>query len=542
MTKYVVLLLAIIAWVGAQGSIRTAQAVEVPLLMQVSEHLWTVFQTAGTPLSITVAGDKLASATLLSRFYTQRLFWPAWSGNDGSMAPGEALLQALRDAEHEGLNPKEYHFVRLEKLLAEIRQRQSQYLPPVPMSLATLDLLLSDAFLTYARHLADGRSNPDRPLVGAHGGEFGSSLETRLQRALETQNIAEALNALLPPQPEYAKLRQALMHYRRAVATGGWPPLPAGLHKGDRNPHVSGLQARLRATGDLPWPRGDDENLFDSTVEQAVLALQKRQGFGVTGVVSGATLSFFNVPAQTRARQVAHNMERWRWLPHDLGNRHVLVNIPAFTLDVIEQGQSILSMRVVVGKPSWPTPVLSAVMTQVILSPTWTIPQSIMREEILPILRQNPGYLAQRNMKIIKTDSGSVPFVVRQEPGPKNPLGGVKFLFPNRHQVYLHDTPSRSLFAKPVRAFSHGCIRLERPLDLAEHILRGVRPWSRERIQAAAGKTVSRFVSLPSPLPVHLTYRTVDVREDGTLFFRPDIYSHDDDDKTLAARPSIALP
>lgn len=542
MTKYGVLLLAIIAWAWAPGSIRTVQAVEMPLSMQISEHLWTVFQTAGTPLSITVAGDKLASARLLSRFYTQRLFWPAWSDNDGSVALGEVLLQALRDAEHEGLNPKEYHLVRLEKLLAEIRQGQSQYLPPLPTSLATLDLLLSDAFLTYARHLADGRSNPDRPLAGAHSGESGPALETRLQWALETQNIAATLNALLPPQPEYARLRQALMHYRRAVAAGGWPPLPAGLRKGDRHPHVRSLRARLQVTGDLPWSPGDDENLFDSTVEQAVLALQKRQSFGVTGVVNGETLAFFNVPAHTRARQVAHNMERWRWLPHDLGNRHVLVNIPAFTLDVLEEGQSTLSMRVVVGKPSWPTPVLSAVMTQVIFSPTWTIPQSIMREEILPLLRQNPGYLAQRNMKIIKSDSSSVPFVVRQAPGPKNPLGGVKFLLPNRHQIYLHDTPSRALFAKPVRAFSHGCIRLERPLDLAEHILRGVRPWSRERIQAAAGKTVSRFVSLPSPIPVHLTYRTVAVREDGTLFFRPDIYSHDDDDKTLAARPSTALP
>ena len=350
MTKYVVLLLAIIAWVGAPGSLRTAQAGEMPLSMQVSEHLWTVFQTAGTPLSITVAGDKLASATLLSRFYTQRLFWPAWSSNDGSVAPGEVLLQALRDAEHEGLNPKEYHLVRLEKLLAEIRQRQSQYLPPLPASLATLDLLLNDAFLTYARHLADGRSNPDRPLAGAPGGDSGSPLEAQLERALETHNMAATLNALLPPQPEYAKLRQALRHYRRAAAAGGWPPLPAGLHKGDRNPHVSGLRARLQATGDLPRTREDDENLFDSTVEQAVLALQKRQGFGVTGVVSGETLAFFNVPAHTRAQQVAHDLERWRWLPHDLGNRHVLVNIPAFTLDVIEQGQSILSMRVVVGQ------------------------------------------------------------------------------------------------------------------------------------------------------------------------------------------------
>ena len=541
MTQCVAFLLVIVAWVGTPAIIGKAHAAEIPLAMQVSEQLWTVFQTVGSPQSFSVAGDKIASTTLLSRFYTQRLFWPAWSAPDGSVLHAEALLQALRGAENEGLNSAEYHLVRLEKLLAEAQQRDSQYLPPNPTALANLDLLLSDAFLTYGRHLLDGRSNPDRPIAESQGGE-SLPLHMQLQQALETASVAETLKALLPPQPEYAKLRQALRHYSRALAAGGWPLLPAGLHKGDRDTRVRALRAQLQATGDLTHHSNTDDPFFDSGVEQAVMAFQKRHGFGATGVINGETLAFFNTPAQVRVRQVAHNMERWRWLPRDLGNRHILINIPAFTLDVIEYGQSTLSMRVVVGKPSWPTPMLSAIMTQVILSPTWTVPQSIMKEEILPILRQNPEYLSQRNIKIIKTSSSSAPFVLRQAPGPKNPLGGVKFLFPNRHQVYLHDTPSRALFAKPVRAFSHGCVRLERPLDLAEHVLREVRSWPRERIVAAAGKTVSQYVLLPTPIPVYITYRTVSISEDGTLLFRSDIYSRDDNDKILPARSAIALP
>jgi murein L,D-transpeptidase YcbB/YkuD len=243
--------------------------------------------------------------------------------------------------------------------------------------------------------------------------------------------------------------------------------------------------------------------------------------------------------AETQVQQIALNMERWRWLPQDLGQRYILVDVPAYTLHVVEQDQSVMTMRVVVGKPSWPTPVLSATMSYVVLNPDWRVPPNIAARELVPILRANPGYLAQNNMRLSdgarEVDPRSVdwsqvstknfPYRLRQAPGPKNPLGTIKFMFPNRFQVYLHDTPSRTLFAKPTRAFSHGCIRVEKPMDLAEYVLRGV--LSREHIAAGLGRRTSRTVPLAEPLPTYLVYRTVLVKNDGTMQFRPDIYGYD---------------
>src|SRR5262249_36437424 len=246
-----------------------------------------------------------------------------------------------------------------------------------------------------------------------------------LQQGLAANRLAEALRSLLPRHPDYAKLRQALARYRKTPG------------------------------------------------------------------------------AETQVRQIARNMERWRWLPQDLGQRYILVDVPSYTLDVVELDQAVLTMRVVVGKPSWPTPVLSATMRSVVLNPDWRVPPNIAARELVPILRANPGYLAQNNMRLSsgsrdvdprsvdwsQVSSKNFPYRLRQEPGPKNPLGTIKFMFPNRFQVYLHDTPSRALFTKPERAFSHGCIRVEKPMDLAEYALRGV--LSRERIAAGLGRRTS---------------------------------------------------
>jgi len=244
--------------------------------------------------------------------------------------------------------------------------------------------------------------------------------------------------------------------------------------------------------------------------------------------------------AEVRVRQIVQNMERWRWLPQDLGRRYILVDVPAYSLDVVERDQPVMTMRVVVGKPSWPTPVLSAIMSYVVLSPDWRVPTNIAAQELVPILRANPGYLAQHNMRLSdgtrtvdphsvdwsKVSTKNFPYRLRQEPGPNNPLGTIKFIFPNRFQVYLHDTPTRALFAKPERALSHGCVRVEKPTDLAEYLLRGV--LSRERIVAGLGQRTSRTVPLSEPLPTYLVYRTVLVKDDGTIQFRPDIYGYDE--------------
>lgn len=462
MSRRVVITCIIVMTVWFEGGGRPCTAAQLALSAQVSEYLWERLLIAGAPPVLRVAGESIRSGSLVSQFYTRRLYWPAWSNEAGLLPQAESLLQALREAESQGLRSRDYPLTRLESLLAEVRQQRSQAIPLSVATLGDLDLLLTDALLSYGFHLLYGRMTPRSSDVLFDTSEEKVDLVDVVQRGVETGRIAEALASLLPRHPGYARLRQLLAHYRQVAG------------------------------------------------------------------------------AQPQVQQITQNMERWRWLPQDLGRRYILVDVPAYTLEVMEGEQSVLTMRVVVGKPSWPTPTLSATMSHVVLSPEWRVPSTIAAQELLPILRANPGYLAQHNMKVSygtqevdprginwwKVSTKNFPYRLRQEPGPKNPLGNMKFMFANRFQVYLHDTPSRTLFAKPERAFSHGCIRVEKPTELAEYMLRGV--WSRDRILASIGQRTSRTVTLAQPLPIYLVYRTVWVKDNGTVQWQPDIYGHDE--------------
>jgi L,D-transpeptidase YcbB len=246
-----------------------------------------------------------------------------------------------------------------------------------------------------------------------------------------------------------------------------------------------------------------------------------------------------------RVRQIELNMERWRWLPQTLGERYVLVNIANFALDVVEHGQSVLAMRAVVGRPARQTPFFSADMTYLVLSPHWYVPPTIAIQDKLPLIRRNPAYVARQNFKLFRHGAGGMarvdprsvdwssvgarnfPYQLRQEPGPQNALGRVKFMLPNPHDVYLHDIPSRELFAKTERAFSSGCIRLEKPLELAQYLLRDDPRWSQQKILASIKRGTEQVVQLPISIPVHLLYWTAWVNEDGVVHFRKDIYERD---------------
>jgi murein L,D-transpeptidase YcbB/YkuD len=267
-----------------------------------------------------------------------------------------------------------------------------------------------------------------------------------------------------------------------------------------------------------------------------------------------------NVPAEARAWQIAANLERWRWLPRSLGRRYILVNIANFTLDVIEDDHPVLSMRIIVGKPYQHTPVFSALMTNLVLNPSWYVPPSIAREEILPLLRRDPTYLAKQHMRVYQGQGAEwqelnprtinwsqvsathFPYRLRQVPGPKNPLGRIKFTFPNQFSIYLHDTSSPELFAQTVRTFSHGCIRIEKPIELAEYVLQGNVRWSRDGIQAVIASGVEQTVTLPQPLPIYLLYWTAWVDADGVVHFRPDIYDRDAPLEKALSPTVAALP
>jgi murein L,D-transpeptidase YcbB/YkuD len=263
------------------------------------------------------------------------------------------------------------------------------------------------------------------------------------------------------------------------------------------------------------------------------------------GVVGVATLAALNVSVAARIRQIEVNLERWRWLPRTAEPRALFVNIADFSLEVVENGKPLLPMRIIVGKRSWDTPVFSASMTALIINPSWNVPRSIAIAEVLPAIRKNPQYLTKNNLTVLQgqgvqtreidphtiswatVSAARFPYRFWQEPGPTNPLGRIKFVLPNEFDVYLHDTPFRALFAKTTRAFSHGCIRIEQPLELAEYVLRDDPQWTGEALRAAIAQGQERLVPLPHPLPIYLLYRTAWVDQDGVLQFRPDIYERD---------------
>jgi murein L,D-transpeptidase YcbB/YkuD len=354
------------------------------------------------------------------------------------------------------------------------------------------------------------------------------------------------------------RLQQALEWYRQLAEAGGWPVLPNGptLRPGDRSERVVALRMRLQVSGDMPSPGSRqssqyntlpdaDDTLFDDELEQAVRIFQSRHGLQVDGIVGPMTLAALQVPVEARIAQMVLNLERWHRNGQAFEDRYILVNIPAFTLDVVEYEHAVMRMRVIVGKPYQRTPTFHETMTYLVLNPYWEVPHNIAKREILPELHNDPTYLQKHNMKVIASWGPSVQVVdpatinwsvisshdlryrFRQEPGIQNALGQIKFKFPNAFNVYLHDTSTPSLFAKPQRAFSHGCIRVEKPIDLAVYLLQDMPQWSRQQILATIAGNVQQRIDLRTPITVHIVYRTAWVDEDGSVQFRPDIYRYD---------------
>jgi murein L,D-transpeptidase YcbB/YkuD len=281
------------------------------------------------------------------------------------------------------------------------------------------------------------------------------------------------------------------------------------------------LRERLQVTRSFTPAHPDRGDTFDEALEKAVRAFQAQNGLDEDGVVAEDTYAALNVPVEAVIQRIALNLERLRWLPGSLGVRHIRVNIAGYGLEVMEENQPMMAMRVIVGKPDTPTPVFSTELTEVILAPYWDIPESIARDEIRPLLRKDPGYLARNRIK--RLPGGRL----RQDPGPTNPLGRVKFTITNPFGVGFHNTPLRSLFEETVCAFSHGCMRIEKPIELAEYLLKGNSDWKRKRIEHVIHRSIETRIAVDDPLPFHVFYWTAWVDSDGTLQLRKDIYGHD---------------
>ena len=477
------------------------------------------FPASGEPPALPAAGGSFRAAPDLSCFYDRRSYAPAWIGERGVRPEADDLIAALAEAPADGLDPERYRLADLSQRLAQVKG--------APGDLAEIDLRLTDAFLRLAADLRNGAVNPQLIYPDCELDIPEVDLSVLLEDALAAGRLRPAIAGLAPAHDGYRALKAALAQARSLAARGGWPAVPDGppLRPGDRNARVAALRARLEASGDLAADASPAEarDLFDVPLQAGLRKFQERHGLD-PGAAGKGSLAALNVPAEQRLRQIEINLDRWRWLPHDLGERYIMVNIAGFTFDLVEGGVPALSMRVVAGKPTHRTPMFTGRMTNIVLNPSWHVPASIAKKEVIPHMNRDPGYLAREGFEV--TGSGSS-MEIRQKPGPRNALGKVKFLFPNRFDVYLHDTPSRSLFSRTVRSFSHGCIRVEKPVELAEYLLKDNPAWTPQKIAAALAKGREQWVTIPRPLPVHLVYWTAWADSTGTLQLRDDIYGRD---------------
>lgn len=500
------------------------------------------------------------------RFYESRGFEPVWLGPDGTPRPAaRALLAWAGQADIHALPPGRYDVAGKAAMLQEAAT-------VTPALAARRELALTRLFVTYARDVSSGLLEPiavDRNIDIEPRRPAPDALLAGIAAAGDP---AAFLEGLIPASPEYRQILQLYATLRADAAAGDWRPVISEgptLRPGDSGPRVAQLRARLRLLGDLPEspqdtaasgtavaandvvsdaaPAPGKAVLFDPFLEAAVRHFQERHGLNPDGVVGPATLAALNTSALERATQAAVNLERLRWLNFDLGRRHVFINIADFSMTMFDDGQPVFRTRTVVGQSRrHQTPEFVDELEFIVVNPIWNVPFSIATEEILPQLRENPQYLQENNMILVDSDRpadqidwstvtrASFPGRIKQRPGADNALGSVKFLFPNRHSIYMHDTPSRKLFARDRRDFSHGCVRLADPREFALLLLSlqdGVDdPEARfEALRARAGE---QWVRIDDPFPVYLTYRTAWVDELGRPQFRADVYGRD---RTVAA-------
>lgn len=470
------------------------------------------------------------NAQSLYYFYGARNFEPLWlegEGNDVSFSSkAQAVIDLFEKAEFEGLRPSDYLTDKL-----DINAAQND-----PIRLAQVEVAFTDAAILYAKHAAGGRIAPSA---------VSSSITLRPTRVdlaklrvdlVSADDPAALLQGMHPTHDEFLGLRAELVK-RLAGPEIEQIIVPDGklmkLGKSDKRMPI--LRERLG----LELANPDSEFIYDQAAVDAVKDFQNSIGLIADGVVGPATVAALNGAQGASAEDIVANMERWRWMPKDLGDFHVFVNIPEYRLQVRKSGVVQHATRVVVGKPKHKTPVFSDEIEHVVVNPYWNVPYSIATKELLPASGGNPGYFDNRNYELLSggkvINASSVdwaninpknpPFRIRQRPGRGNALGTIKFLFPNQHSVYLHDTPSKSLFSRTYRAFSHGCVRVHNPLEFADALLRYEPSLNLAKIKGMMGSN-EKWNNLSTHVPVHLAYFTLRIDTDGTVRSFGDVYGH----------------
>jgi len=484
-----------------------------------------------------IGSARIGAREILATVYGNRGFRPMWT----DQARVQEFIDLVASAPDDGLDPGDY-------FVAELRTRIAR--PPDARSdleQADLDILMTESLVRFGYHQLFGKVNPTD--LDANINFTRRFLDDRDPAAAIPEIIASPeplraqLDAAIPRSVFYRTLQKNLAEYRDIAAAGGWPDVPEGaaLHPGDEDPRIALLRQRLVVTGDLPAASDTGSTVFDEDLENAVIRFQERHGLATDGVVGKASYAALNVPVVTRIDQLRLSLERLRWVRSERGERFVGINIAGFRVYLVDDTGIVWTGRAMVGKPYRQTPVFRGTLSYMEINPTWTVPPTILKKDVLPAIKKDPDYLKIKNMSVIDQDGrkvdpatidwqsvrGGIPYSIRQEPGPNNALGEIKFIFPNKHFVFLHDTPDKRLFDRPERTFSSGCIRVEHPFELAALIMNDPANWSQAKLEAIRDTHQTRRINTP-PLPVLVLYLTASAEQDGRPRFLKDIYGRDD--------------
>ncbi len=506
--------------------------------------------------------DSLYSPSLVKKFYKKRDYETYWiTGNFDLNSNLFGLVDAIDDAYKIGLDSRSYHQSEISEILSDIKNRNLFTKKDKNLAIGKLDILLTDLFFTLSKDVREGSLDYykfNRMLKNkSEAEEINYTWTTSkkkmdyisfLDKAVSTNDMKKAIYSLQPDNQIYQKLKNAYIKYQAIEASGGWQKIPGGktLRLGvvDGN-RVPILTERLYKTGDLLQY---DPFLIKVTpeVSDAIKNFQRRMGLTPSGVLNRSTRNALNIPVEVRLRQIKLNLERSRWESQNFGDNYILINIPDFRMNFIRHENSELSMRVVVGTRKNPTPIFQSKMSYFVVNPTWTVPSSIVLKEMLTKLQDDPDYLSTRKFKMYSdwsknrkeidsfdidwyayTEESKLPYSFVREPGKGNPLGSVKFIFPNRHAVYMHDTPSKKYFKRNVRAFSHGCIRLAQPQKLLELLSNNFTDLDYANVKKLQKSAENKSIPLSDKIPVYIRYYTAWSDENGNVSFRNDIYGYD---------------
>lgn len=458
-----------------------------------------------------------SAATAMRNFYRTRNYEYAWFTSDGPTEQARGLWSLYSGEKDSASKNEKDPAIGLKQQMDSLLQNDSVAVTKNDSSFTQTELKLTQQLIQYASENKGSISRNNLyyvvPTKKVDAMDYADSILNKQKDS-----------SLYSGNKSYGLLKAQLANYYKVAKNGGWSAINSGqLKKGMRSPAVTALKKRLQATGE--YNNTDTSNVFNDSLETVVKSFQQRNGLKATGVVNDSMISVLNIPAEQRVQQIIVNMNRLMWMKPQTDSNSIQVNIPSLMLYAYEGNKKTMEMPVIVGKEGNSTVMFTSDINQIVFNPTWHIPQSIVRDEILPKMKSDPSYLKKKNIEVVK-QSDSLP-VLQQLPGKDNPLGKVKFLFPNSDDIYLHDTPDKTLFAKKDRALSHGCIRVADASKLAAYLLRDQSDWNAQKIQAAMNSGKKQSVDLKDPEPVAITYLTAWVDENGMMNFRDDIYGHD---------------